>query len=56
MQISKSKSIDPRKCPIHNQWMKKGQCENCSMARDKLKQQYELEGGSNKPPVQTRKI
>lgn len=56
MQTEKYKITDPRKCPIHRQWMKKGQCEQCLMARDKERKHYELVNGSHKPPVIIRKI
>jgi len=48
--------IDPRKCQMHRMWMKKGQCEICRMEQDKLNRQYEIEGGSNKPPVKIGKL
>lgn len=47
---------DPRKCPKHRMWMKKGKCEICLMERDALIKQREQEGGSNKPPVKIGKL
>jgi len=47
---------DPRKCPAHNMWMRKGQCEICRMSEDKLRRERELESGSNKPPIKIGKL
>lgn len=47
---------DWRKCPIHKAWKRKGQCEQCLMERDARRREYERMGGSNKPPVKTRKL
>jgi ribosomal protein L37E len=47
---------DRRKCPAHNFWMKKGECELCRLERERRLQEYEKEGGSNKPPVKIGKI
>lgn len=44
------------KCPMHNFWLKKGQCELCRMEQDKRRREYEQTGGSNKPPVKIGKI
>jgi hypothetical protein len=41
----------PGKCPAHNFWMKKGQCELCRIERDKLIKHYESLTGSNKPTI-----
>lgn len=46
---------DKRKCPAHNFWMRKGQCELCRVEADKrhaekMKKQEEA-GGSHKPPI-----
>lgn len=50
------KKTTPRKCPAHNFWMRKGQCELCLRERDLRHKQYEQMGGSNKPPVKIGKI
>lgn len=47
---------DPRKCPAHNMWMRKGSCEICRMAADKLQQEREQQSGSNKPPIKIGKL
>lgn len=47
---------DPRKCPAHNYWMRKGQCELCRMAQDKKQKELEQITGSNKPPVKIGKL
>lgn len=56
MPKKKYEIIDPRKCPTHRMWKKKGQCELCLVERDKRLKQYEKEGGSNKPPVVIKTI
>lgn len=45
-----------RQCPIHRQWLKKGNCEICIMEREAKKKEYEKTGGSNKPSIVIRKI
>lgn len=45
-----------RKCPRHNAWKKKGVCELCRLELDKIQQQNELTGGSNKQPIVIKKI
>jgi hypothetical protein len=50
------KGQDKRKCPAHNFWMRKGQCELCRMRLDEIQRQNELAGGSNKPKVVIKKI
>ena len=45
---------DKRKCPKHNQWKRKGQCEQCLMEQDARQKHLELVGGSNKPKVRIK--
>ena len=46
----------PQKCPMHNMWMRKGQCEICRLNEDKLRLEREKQTGSNKPEVIIGKI
>jgi len=34
-QKLKKEIKDPRKCPAHNMWMRRGQCEICRMESDR---------------------
>lgn len=47
---------DYRKCPAHNFWMKKGQCELCRLESEARQREYEKTGGFNKPPVKIGKL
>ena len=47
---------DSRKCPAHNMWMRKGQCEICRMAEVKLQQQRDAEAGVVKQPIKIGKL
>ena len=44
------------KCPMHNMWMRKGQCEICRLNADKLQQQKDAEAGVVKHPVKIGKL
>ena len=44
------------KCPMHNFWLKKGQCEICRLEVEKQQREYEKTGGANKPPVRVGKL
>lgn len=54
--MNKKPVVDPRICPAHRMWMRKGQCELCRMAQDKKQQELEQITGSNKPPVKIGKL
>ena len=45
-----------RQCPIHRQWLRKGNCELCIMEREAKKKETELLTGSNKPKVFIKRI
>ena len=45
-----------RQCPIHRQWLKKGNCEICIMQREAKKKEDEKLTGSNKPAIFIKKI
>jgi len=45
-----------RQCPIHRQWLRKGNCELCIMEDEAKRKQYEQTGGSNKPPIVIKRI
>lgn len=47
---------DFRKCPAHNFWMRKGQCELCRLEQDKRQREIERLGGSHKPKVIIKNI
>lgn len=47
---------DKRKCPAHNFWMRKGQCELCLRERDLRQQEYAMKYGSNKQKVKIGKL
>jgi hypothetical protein len=46
---------DKRKCPAHNMWMRKGQCELCRLRLEEIQRENERTGGSHKPPVKLTK-
>lgn len=46
----------PYKCPAHNMWMRKGQCEICRLNADIKRKQIEATTGSNKPEIKITKI
>ena len=50
-----TKSSDPRKCSMHNMWMKKGSCSICQLARMKDQYEFEQKNGSNRPPIKITK-
>jgi hypothetical protein len=50
-----TKSQDPRKCNMHNMWMKKGMCAICQLDRMKAQNDFEHKYGSNKPPIKLTK-
>ncbi len=55
--MSSQKPItDPRKCPKHNHWLKKGWCSICDVEKQRKQQEYEALTGSNKPKVTYKKI
>jgi len=55
--LNKMKPVtDPRKCPIHNQWMKKGKCDPCRLAERMKQAEYEQQHGSNKPEIKIGKM
>ena len=56
MTKSKTMVVDPRKCPMHRMWMKKGQCEVCRLNEDKLRIEREKLTGAHKPEVKIGKI
>lgn len=45
-----------RQCPIHRQWLKKGNCEICIMEREAKKKETEKLTGSNKPAIFIKKL
>jgi hypothetical protein len=45
-----------RQCPIHRQWLRKGNCELCIMEREAKKKEYEKLTGSNKPAIFIKKL
>ncbi len=47
---------DPRKCPMHNMWMRKGQCEICRLNEDRRRKAYELENEIVKQQVKIGKL
>lgn len=46
----------PYKCPAHNMWMRKGQCEICRLELDKRTRAAEQQHGSNKQEVIIKKV
>lgn len=44
------------KCPMHNMWMRKGQCEICRLEADKLRREREQLTGSDRQEVKITKI
>jgi len=47
---------DSRKCPAHNMWMRKGQCEICRLNADKLQKQRDAEAGIVRQPIKIGKL
>jgi hypothetical protein len=54
--ILNSEGKDSRKCPAHNFWMRKGQCEMCRLTADRKQQQQDKEAGIVKLPVKIGKL
>lgn len=50
------KGQDKRKCPAHNFWMRKGQCELCLRAAQLKQIEDEKLTGSHKPKVLVKTI
>lgn len=46
----------PYKCPAHNMWMRKGQCEMCRLAADKKQQEQEKQMGVEKQEVVIKRV
>lgn len=53
---NQTRSKSPYKCPAHNMWMRKGQCELCRLALDKQRQELEKQTGSAKQEVIIKKL
>ena len=47
---------DPRKCPAHNMWMKKGQCEICRLEADREQAKLNRERGIVPQPIIIKKL
>ena len=43
--------IDPRKCPKHRAWIRKGICELCQLEKDKALAAYKQERGIVDVPI-----
>jgi hypothetical protein len=50
------KPRDPRKCPMHNYWMRKGQCEICRLEQDKAHSAYLASRGITKQKIKIGKL
>ena len=47
---------DPRKCKMHNMWMRKGQCEICRLAADQAQAKQDAINGVIKPKIKIGKL
>lgn len=47
---------NPKQCPAHRMWMRKGQCELCRLEEDKRKIEAEKQHGTNKQEVVIKKL
>lgn len=56
MQIEKPLPKHVGKCPAHNFWMKRGQCELCRMDREKQQKELEARIGFLHPTVKIGKL
>lgn len=53
---AKKPITDPRKCPKHNEWMRKGWCPKCDIEAERRQNEFEQITGYNKPKVIIKKI
>lgn len=54
--MSNPQAPNPRQCPAHRMWLRKGQCELCRLEEDKRRIQAEKQHGSNKQEVKIIKL
>lgn len=47
---------NPKQCPAHRMWMRKGQCELCRLEEDKRRIEAEKQHGTNKQEVVIKKL
>ena len=56
MSDKTSPITDPRKCKMHNMWMRKGQCEICRLEADKRQAQLNAERGIEPKKIIIKKL
>ena len=55
-QTERTRPKSPYKCPMHNMWLRKGQCEICRLEADRAQAKLNRERGIVPQPITIKKL